>query len=385
MSSSIENSSSNFTKHFDSKNASYYYHDSVSNTTTWDKPLAEMAIYRSEYDLTLMHEAEVKHLAKQKEKSRQRKEVFDEFHKEREYELRIDKEDFVESEIKRIHGFWRVAALDASTSGQLSLSWNKELLFIDPLVYNFHENFGRYLVTLRLVGLSLTSLPKEFGLKLASLECLSLASNQLTTLPDSFILLTNLQELNLLNNRLIALPERIGLMCSLKNIEIANNCIKALPITFAALDKLIRVNFECNHLKVLPENLDNMLRCKSLNFNNNRLIRLPRCIARMPSLVSLSASKNVISYIPQELADSPTLRIIRLSANKIRFIPVRWINVYMCISMNICVYLYTCINTCTYIHIYIYIFIFIYICTYIQTIVTLNNHKLCIIRIILEI
>jgi Leucine-rich repeat (LRR) protein len=323
MTSSTDNSSSSFTKHFDSKNASFYYHDSVSNTTTWDKPLAEMAIYRSEYDLKNIAAAKIKDSAKKQEMIRHRKEIFDEFHKEREHELRIEREEFKENEFKRIHGFWRVAALDASTSGQLSISWNKELLFIDPLVYNFHENFGRFLVTLRLVGLSLTSLPDEFALKLTSLECLSLASNQLTSLPDNFTLLTNLQELNLLNNRLVSLPERIGLMCSLKNIEIANNCIKALPITFAALDKLIRVNFECNHLKVLPENLDNMLRCRSLNFNNNRLIRLPRCLARMPSLVSLSASKNAISYIPQELSDSSTLRIIRLSANKIKFIPVR--------------------------------------------------------------
>ena len=318
-------SSWNFTKHFDPVKGKFYFYDHVSQSSTWDKPSGiDMPLSRSADEIHQITIAQNRDAMERKEITDRRKATFEEFHRERAEELRIERIESEAKEIARIHGFWKAAALEASRqNGQLELSWNKELSVIDPFVYKYKENFGSNLRSLRLVGLSLTTLPDEFCVNLSNIDTLSLANNQLTTLPDNFILLTNLQILNLLNNGLKELPERFGLLCSLRNLEIANNKIESLPITFAALHLLIKVNFECNKLKVLPENLDCLKSCKYLNVNNNLLVRLPRCLSRMPSLISLSACKNMITYIPRELADSKTLRVIRLSANKIRFIPVR--------------------------------------------------------------
>ncbi len=227
------------------------------------------------------------------------------------------------TEERRKKMIWQNAMYDASLqAGSLRINSTK-LEFIDPMLYDYQNNFGQALKTLRLVGIELNEIPAEFGTKLMTLEILSLANNNLIQLPDSIVHLTNLKELYLMYNKIQTLPERIGYMCSLQKIGISNNCINTLPITFGALNTMQKVDLECNLLTVLPENLDNMILCNALNLNNNKLVRLPRCIARMPSLTSLSASKNVITYIPTELCNSKTLQIIRLNMNKITLIPER--------------------------------------------------------------
>ncbi len=62
--------------------------------------------------------------------------------------------------------------------GVLSVSWVK-LENIHPMVFN-----QRGLVSLKLIGTGLKTLPDEVGLHLNSLTCLSVANNCLTVLPD---------------------------------------------------------------------------------------------------------------------------------------------------------------------------------------------------------
>lgn len=194
--------------------------------------------------------------------------------------------------------------------------------YVDPCVYEYRELFGKQLVTLRLIGIALTTLPDEIGYKLRSLSVLNLSNNHLSTLSDSVVQLTNLKELHLTNNKLLKLPERIGQMGnSLTRLEIANNMLDRLPATLASLTRLERIDAECNKISILPENLDAMRSCKVLNFNHNALTRLPRCIGRMKALVSLSVSWNRISYIPEELCLSQSLKYIRLNLNCISHIP----------------------------------------------------------------
>ncbi len=62
--------------------------------------------------------------------------------------------------------------------GILSVAW-VEINNIHPMVFN-----QRGLVSLKLIGTGLKTLPKEIGTNLNSLTCLSVANNCLTTLPD---------------------------------------------------------------------------------------------------------------------------------------------------------------------------------------------------------
>ena len=260
----------------------------------------------------------------QLDSAHQRKLQLEGLYREKAEELRLQREEEACAESKRLHSVWKNAAFEASLhGGQLDLSWNSELTFIDPFLFSFYETFGLQLRSLRLVGLSLKCLSDDFSIELGSLEALSLANNKLETLPGNLFELRNLQILNLLNNQLVSLPDQIGRLTSLLKFEIANNRIESLPSTFGDLSLLVKVNLECNKLKILPENLDRMSSCKYFNVNCNELSHLPRCLSRMPNLMVLSACKNVISYIPSELSNSKSLRSLRLSANRIRLIPVK--------------------------------------------------------------
>ena len=137
---------------------------------------------------------------------------------------------------------WQKAMVDASVlKGDLRLNWEK-IDSIDPCIYDFNSRYGMNLISLRLVGVELNILPPELCAKLPSLELLSLANNNLTTIPDTIVQLTNLTELSLMYNKISKLPDRIGLLCSLQKLGINNNYLEYLPITFGALNLLIRVD-----------------------------------------------------------------------------------------------------------------------------------------------
>lgn len=253
-----------------------------------------------------------------------RKDIYQQLMDERKREANREKRAKKTKEDNNLTLTWLNAMCKASKDphlGNITLS-NTSLITIHPMIFNFSKEFdGLRLLTLRLNNVDLVRIPDELSEYLSSLEVLSLATNQLTVVPDSIIKLTNLQELNLLRNKIEKLPERIGLMGSLQKLLVSGNRLSTLPITFGALNQLQYVDLECNRLAYLPENLDNMTSCVSLNVNNNQLSRLPRCIKDMPSLTSLSAAHNRISYLPQELAECESLRVLRLSSNDIKFLP----------------------------------------------------------------
>ena len=143
---------------------------------------------------------------------------------------------------KNLRLLWHKALVDASVlKGNLRLNWEK-IESIDPSLYDFSKKFGFNLVSLRLVGVGLNEIPGELFTRLPSLELLSLANNNITSIPDTLVQMTNLTELSLMYNKIVRLPDRIGLLCSLLKLGINNNCLEYLPITFGALNLLQRVD-----------------------------------------------------------------------------------------------------------------------------------------------
>ncbi len=142
-------------------------------------------------------------------------------------------------EERRQQLIWQRAMYEASSTPNncVSLPW-QYFGRIHESLYQYSTLFLAPLLELRIPGLGLESLPDELGLHCASLKVLSVQNNELTTLPDSILKLTNLVELNLVKNKLVSLPDRIGLLCNLQRIELANNLIERLPITFGALNQV---------------------------------------------------------------------------------------------------------------------------------------------------
>ena len=142
-------------------------------------------------------------------------------------------------EERRRQLIWQRAMYEASSSPKscVSLPW-QYFGRIHESLYQYSALFGAPLLELRIPGLGLETLPDELGLYCASLKVLSVQNNELTTLPESILKLTNLTELNLVKNKLVSLPDRIGLLCNLQRLELANNLIERLPITFGALNQV---------------------------------------------------------------------------------------------------------------------------------------------------
>lgn len=303
-----------WTKRLDPGTGRFYFLQTATGFSTWDRP-AGLDPPLAPEDLPCIVRSE------ENSDRQRRSEYIRRVIEERREVAQMRAEQQEDEEFRRRLGVWTSAMERAAGSGDdLSLSWTP-FGYVDPCIYAYEERFGRSLVTLRLIGLGLKSLPEELGFKLTSLRVLNVSSNELEALPDSILRLTNLQELHIGHNKLRRLPERIGLMGSLHRLELANNELDRLPVTLAGLTRMERLDAESNRLEILPENLDAMRSCKTLNFNHNELVRLPRCLGRMPSLVALSASWNNITYIPEELCVSRSLRHLRLNLNQISLIP----------------------------------------------------------------
>ena len=69
---------------------------------------------------------------------------------------------------------------------------------------------------------------------------LTLANNQLTSLPESFGNLSSLEYLDLENNQLTSLPESFGNLSSLQSLHLDNNQLTSLPLS---MDKLPSLRF----------------------------------------------------------------------------------------------------------------------------------------------
>ena len=306
-------SGGSWVRRLDPSSGRFFYLHLPSGLSTWDRPAGVEPPLATD-SLPFVERSEDSDRAR-------RSEYIGRVFEERRELARLRAEQKEQDEFRRRLEVWTGAMERAKGSADdLSLSWTP-FGYIDPCVYTYQELYGRSLVTLRLIGLALKSLPDEVGFKLTSLRVLNLSSNEIEALPESLLRLTNLQELHLGHNKLLRLPERIGLMGCLHRLELANNQLTRLPVTLAGLTRMERLDAESNRLQVLPENLDAMRSCKTLNFNHNELVRLPRCLGRLPSLQALSASWNNITYIPEELCSSRSLRHIRLNLNLISLIP----------------------------------------------------------------
>ena len=101
---------------------------------------------------------------------------------------------------------------------------------------------------LSLVGLRLSSLPREIGL-LTPYVLIKLSDNLFTQFPFSIFEMTWLQKLNLKGNRVMHIPKEISKLVNLNEIWLEENQIEEFPSTLLFTSRLERLWLDFNKIK----------------------------------------------------------------------------------------------------------------------------------------
>eukprot|EP00922_Rhytidocystis_sp_ex-Travisia-forbesii_P071807 GHVS01107158.1.p1 GENE.GHVS01107158.1~~GHVS01107158.1.p1 ORF type:complete len:598 (+),score=72.00 GHVS01107158.1:170-1795(+) len=194
------------------------------------------------------------------------------------------------------------------------------------------------LKTLRASSNRIATLPGNL-LDAPSLVDLDLSKNELSNLTAfeklspslSPPLLASLHCLGLAHNRLSSLPDALCRLSSLRHLDVSNNQLTALPLSFVFLAHLTYLNLSDNFLTELPRSLGGggleSLRASGesgfrelvrLEASRNRLIKMSSML-QTPSLVDINVSHNQIEYLHKDLFWSccSSLTSINLSNNKL--------------------------------------------------------------------
>lgn len=154
--------------------------------------------------------------------------------------------------------------------------------------------------------LNLKNLPADIGdltgLTQLELEVALPNIGQLSTLPDSFVNLTNLTEIKAGQQQLKSLPEQIGKMSGLTAIYVEGNQLTRLPDSIGQLKNLGILQAQRNNLVEIPASIGN-LSLGQLFLQGNQLTSLPEEISELEGSswmgqVAIDLSNNKFKTVP---------------------------------------------------------------------------------------
>jgi len=214
--------------------------------------------------------------------------------------------------------------LSAVPAGVLRLADLEDLSLAGNDLESLPDELGELpLVRLQLAGNRLTSLPPSLG-RLARLEGLWAHGNLLTSLPPTMSGLTSLRALSLAGNRLVALPASCGALCALEDASLAGNALASLPPDLAGLTSLRKLSLNGNALASLPEALGGLPALARLALQANpSLASLPATLGAAPALADLNAADCGLASLPEGLASAPRLARLTLYGNRLALLPPR--------------------------------------------------------------
>jgi leucine-rich repeat protein SHOC2 len=173
---------------------------------------------------------------------------------------------------------------------------------------------------LNLASNRLTTLPNSIS-KLDYLTELNLKRNQLTSLPKDIGNLSNLAKLNLEDNRLTSLAKSIGNLSSLTILCLAGNKLVNLPVNIVSLSSLTELNLANNQLTSLPERLGKLCNLNMLDLSDNQLTNLPESIGNLAKLTSLHLANNQLTNLPENIGNLASLTTLNLKGNQLTSLP----------------------------------------------------------------
>jgi leucine-rich repeat protein SHOC2 len=124
---------------------------------------------------------------------------------------------------------WEPGLVGARKTNELNVSWQGFTALI-PEIFEFKN-----LISLRLVGNTLPTLPEELFTGLPKLQVLFLTANHLTALPENIGKCITLRELNIMKNDVQVLPDSICDLVNIESLEMSNNKLTTLPKRFGNL------------------------------------------------------------------------------------------------------------------------------------------------------
>lgn len=161
---------------------------------------------------------------------------------------------------------------------------------------------------------NLTSFPLEILSLADSLEVLDLSNNQLTSLPDELVKLTNLKIVFCSKNNFEILPKVLGRCESLEMVGFKSNKITSVP------EQSLPTNLRWliltdNQITALPETLGQCTRLQKLALAGNKLTELPASISQLINLELVRISANNLTACPDQLLSLPKLAWLAFSGN----------------------------------------------------------------------
>jgi leucine-rich repeat protein SHOC2 len=234
-------------------------------------------------------------------------------------------DDDIEIIIKRLENSKSIDSINLSNRQlkELPFKLNKiinqiKYLYLDNNKLIFVPEIGDFvqLEELSLESNELTLIPETF-FKLKNLKSLNLSKNTLRCINSNlFTNLSNLTVLWLNNCELMFIPKEIGSLKYLEKLGFKSNYLQELPDEFCNLTKLRWLNMEKNEISKLPDNFHNLKSLNYLNISNNKLEKLDESLFELKELNILILAHNLINDFNEEyLLNLSSLDKVNLSAN----------------------------------------------------------------------
>ncbi|XP_060723638.1 leucine-rich repeat-containing protein 7 isoform X5 [Tachysurus vachellii] len=165
---------------------------------------------------------------------------------------------------------------------------------------------------------------QEFPDNIKCCKCLSVVEasvNPITKLPDGFTQLLNLTQLFLNDAFLEYLPANFGRLSKLRILELRENHLKTMPKSIHRLSQLERLDLGSNEFTELPEVLEQIHNLKELWLDNNSLQTIPGSIGKLRQLRYLDLAKNRIESLDADISGCESLEDLLLSSNMLQQLP----------------------------------------------------------------
>ena len=153
------------------------------------------------------------------------------------------------------------------------------------------------------------------------LESLDLKKNELKTIPKKLYLLEDLVKLDLSHNQIKKLPKGINLYPVLQELYLNNNELKSVTNDIARLKRIRIVDISHNQIVNLPETFTGWRRVEKVVMSYNQIERLPLSLKNCKRITYFDASHNQLTAPPVAVVGMRHLNYLDLSHNKLTKIP----------------------------------------------------------------
>jgi Leucine-rich repeat (LRR) protein len=145
---------------------------------------------------------------------------------------------------------------------------------------------------LSLADENLQTLPKGFS-ELKSLKVLNLGHNNFNEFPVEILNINSIIELNLSSNQLKTLPD-LSSLSNLEILKVGRNQISVLSPSIGKLTKLTLIELDHNLLTSVPSEIGNLSALKDFEFAYNKLTSLPKEVANLKNVDEVDLKDNPI-------------------------------------------------------------------------------------------